>query len=571
MRQVGSLSVYARRELADCSDSGPALLLEGDWNSPVPSPLRDSLDGLYDVRHAWIDVQAARLAEELAQRGLAAGRQGWLPWLDNLKLRYFLVRLVRIVAYFEERPELTQVDFHSAGPCDGDYVLLLTEICRRRGIAFEVHLHGDEPARRPPCMPANPPHRQLAGRLAALWGSWPLRQGFDASAPRVLLCGNPSLLDPLCTGLVAQGSRVAWLWDRFPLKWWRTWRGRVEPLVCDAANGKHNGMCIDTWGPIECQGFDLASAVRHWFELRAECYGAWQTRLVERIERHLDSFRPSVLVLDEDSTPTARAAVAVAREQGIGSIVLQHGAPCVRFGYSPLAADRIGVWGEASRQRFIDWGVPAERIRVTGSPKHDELLHGRPTARPAASAGLRVLVLGTLPPSDDRPDSVALHLTSESHRGMLRAAFGGLVEVPGAQIVLKLHPRLASEQVFCDALAEFPHLNVQIVRGGDLAGMVSDCDVVLSCASSAGLEAAWWGRPVVEILPEGSEVPFPAAWWGQVGIARTPEEVASLLAQSRTKERAVPSPLVFANLVRPAVETLLEEIAELAGSTLRHV
>jgi len=569
--RAGSLSVYARRELADCSDSSPALLLEGDWPSELRSSARHSLDDLFDVRHAWIDVEAARLAEVLAERGLAAGRKGWLPWLDNLKLRYFLVRLVRVVAYFAERQELGHVRFHSSGPRDADYALLLAEICQQRGIELEVHRHGNEPARRPPAMPANPPHRQLAGRLAAFWGSWPLRQRFDASAPRVLLCGNPSLLDPLCSGLVAQGSRVAWLWDRFPLKWWRTWRGRVEPLVCDAANGKQNGMRIDTWGPIDCRGFDLAEPVRHWLGIRAESYGAWQTRLVERIERHLDRFRPSVLVLDEDSTPTARAAVAVAREQGIGSIVLQHGAPCVRFGYSPLAADRICVWGEASRQRFIDWGVPAERIRVTGSPKHDELLHGQPTARTAATKGLRVLVLGTLPPEDDRPDSVALHFTSETHRGMLRAAFGGLGGIAGVQIVLKLHPRLASDQVFWETLAEFPPLNAQFVRGGDLAAMVSDCDVVLSCASSAGLEAAWWGRPVIEILPIGSEVPFPAALWGQVGMARTGDEVASLVAQCRAPHEVVPSPLVFANLERPAVEAILEEIAELAGTPLRQV
>lgn len=571
MGQAGSLSVYARCELADGTDSGPALLLEGDWPDAARLPERQSLDSLFDVRHAWIDVEAARLAEDLAQRGLAAGRDGWLPWLDNLKLRYFLVRLTRVVAYFEERRDLKQVRFHSSGPRDADYALLLAEICGRWDIELEVQVHGDEPARRPPAMPANPPHRQIIGRLAALWGRWPLGQGFDARTPRVLLCGNPSLLDPLCAGLVAQGSRVAWLWDRFPLKWQRVWRGRVEPLVCNAANGKQNHMRVDTWGPVDCRGFDLAEPVRDWLQLRAACYGAWQTRLVERIEQHLDRFRPSVLVLDEDSTPTARAAVAVAREQGIGSIVLQHGAPCVRFGYSPLAADRICVWGEASRQRFIDWGVPAERIRVTGSPKHDELLSCRPEARPASSEGLRVLVLGTLPPADDRPDSVALHFTSETHRGMLRAAFGGLAEIAGVQIVLKLHPRLASDQVFWETLAEFPPLNVQFVRGGDLPAMVSDCDVVLSCASSAGLEAAWWGRPVIEILPTGSEVPFPAALWGQVGIARTAAEVASLVAQGVAQKGAAPSPLVFANLERPAVEAILQEIAELAGSALRQV
>ena len=45
------------------------------------------------------------------------------------------------------------------------------------------------------------------------------------------------------------------------------------------------------------------------------------------------------------------------------SLVVQHGVPYIRFGFTPLEADAICAWGESSRAQFQRWGIPSERIR----------------------------------------------------------------------------------------------------------------------------------------------------------------------------------------------------------------
>src|SRR6185437_13496742 len=68
--------------------------------------------------------------------------------------------------------------------------------------------------------------------------------------------------------------------------------------------------------------------------------------------------------------------------------------------------------------------------------------------------------------------------------------------------------------------------------GGNLAQLVAASDCVLSCASTAGIEAALAGAPVVQILPAGSGDILPAREWGFVGSARTADELASLVAEA---------------------------------------
>jgi hypothetical protein len=177
----------------------------------------------------------------------------------------------------------------------------------------------------------------------------------------------------------------------------------------------------------------------------------------EQIDAHFRRVRPDTILLDEDATPLARAAVAVGRHFGAASLVVQHGAPCCRFGFAPLAADRILVWGRSSRRQLIRWGVSPEQIRITGSPRHDRLwAMFRGARRHAARTGslprkpgtpLRVLLLATMPPSDHRPDAVAFHLTSRTYGEMLRRAFSVLAGMPRIRLTVKLHPRAGDDPI----------------------------------------------------------------------------------------------------------------------------
>jgi len=311
-------------------------------------------------------------------------------------------------------------------------------------------------------------------------------------------------------------------------------------------------------GRLEWEGVDLAPAAQWWVNRRllsARCrYRQW----IIAVEGHLARLQPRAVILDEDATPFARVVAAAARAQGITCWVVQHGAPYIRFGFAPLEADAICVWDQPSFRQLVRWGVPAERIRITGSPWQEKLcaevqrLKAR-TARTgkerdgfrsgvaAKEKPFQVLLLTTKPPRDHRPDAVCFHLTTASYGAMIRSAFAATARLPGVRLIVRLHPRTGRDPWVEKARQEFSQLPVRQAQRASLAECLAGADCVLSCASSAGVDAVHAGWPVIQLLPEGADELLPSEQWGFVGTARTEAEIYELLCRVRSGDWA-PAP-----------------------------
>jgi hypothetical protein len=300
---------------------------------------------------------------------------------------------------------------------------------------------------------------------------------------------------------------------------------------------------------------------------------------VERIDAHFRRVRPTALVVDEDATPLPRTAVAVARQRGAGSFVVQHGAPVCRFGFAPPAADQVLVWGPSSQRQLAEWGVPPERIQSVGSPRHKRLPEKRSRGQLAASrhravsspqkALPRVLLLATTPPRGERPDVINSHFTRRTYAEMLRAALGAVSKLPGARLTVKLHPRAPYDPIALGVLSEFPSLVVRIVRRGPVERWIGRADCVLSCFSSAGIDATLSGVPVIQLQPAGSGAILPHQAWGMLGTARSQAELEPLLAQALNNVGRVersethdssPNPNVFTDLGPSAAARIAEAV-----------
>lgn len=541
-----NVRVFSRSELVGRggSDGPAALLLEGSW-ARGGSDKRWSLDDAIDGRFEWVDLEASRLAEQAAAAGEADGLFPPAAWLDALALRYYLVKLLRVVAFFRQCRPLSvgdRVRLTATRGADEDYAHVLSELCRLEGVQFHVEwterpLETDEP------FPPNGRSRRWAGALARLVGPPAKRR---SSRPRVVLCGNPRLLDPVCQALLKRNCRVWWLYDRFAFKSWLRWRGRgVGQLVLNTSLGRQNRIEAAAVGPLEHQGIDLAKPVAQWLSTRMGTHGCRLTRAIETIDSHFRSVRPDRLVLDEDATPLARSAVAIGRSHGATSFVVQHGVPGTRFGFAPLAADRILAWGESSRRQLESWGVPAGQIEVTGSPRHDvlcrTLARTRRKRRRSPSVRLRsprVLLLATVPPRDKRPDAVRSHLTRRSYVETLRMAARSLVDTPLLRLTVRPHPRAADDPALRKTLARERSLQWRVDTKSSLEALLGKNDCVLSCASSAGIDATLAGLPVIQLLPPGSGNIIPHDEWGLLGSARTKEELDELLGRAFGEQAA---------------------------------
>ena len=358
-----------------------------------------------------------------------------------------------------------------------------------------------------------------AGRSALIT---PARNG--STRHRVVLCGNPHLLDGVCKGLLGRGCRVWWLHEQFAVRNWRRWRRHgVGQLTCESGDVRSRHFSDGAIAAdLVCRGVDLAPAVDRWLARMSADAGGRQSSIVQRIDGHFRAIHPTQLVLDEDATPMKRAAVLVARHWGTRSTVVQHGAPCGPFGFVPLAADEICVWGETTRRALVDWGVPHQRIRVTGWPDVERRWTRwvRQASQRRERTAPTILLLATVPPRDSRPDTVEFHLTRETHEALVDMACAAVAKIAGARIIVKLHPRTRDDGALVDVLKKHPNLRHRLVRSTKLDSLIARCDCVLSCASTAGIEAALAGVPVVQLLPAGSGNVLPAEHWGLVGSAR---------------------------------------------------
>ncbi len=593
------LSIYARHSLvdADLGPESPALLLEGSWPAAAPSKARWSLDASIGPRHAWIDEQAVEWATSLADGGLLLPRGNRLDrlslvYLNALELRYYLVKLMRVVAFFSEVQPLRagqSVELSAQRHRDRDYADVLEQLSRMAGIDCSVRWIND-PQQADAVFPHNGWLRQLAGRLAQCFdtekdaerGDWrllceqpvrPLRQEgpvpFSPArrSPRVMLCGNPDLLDPVCGELLRRRASVWWLFDRFAIKPYFRWRPRgVRQLVCNASLGQANRFYHRLPDRLVCCGVNLVPAVSGWLSERLSTHGPRQTRLVEQIDAYFQRLAPDALILEEDATPLGRAAVAVAQLHSAASMVVQHGAPCCRFGFAPLAADRILAWGDSSREQLVRWGIPPEQICITGSPRHDRLrawFTERSFPHFGESDPLHFLLLSTMPPRDDRPDAVTLGLTTQTYAEMLRTVLAVVARRPGVRLTIKLHPRAVDDPILGQVLQGFPQIEAQLIQHVTLEETLRGVDCIFSCGSSAGVDATLAGIPVVQILPPGVHEVLPHQSWGLAGTAHNEAELEPLVRRALDPpigQSAAVDPRVFGDFQRPAAERIVEEI-----------
>jgi hypothetical protein len=334
----------------------------------------------------------------------------------------------------------------------------------------------------------------------------------------------------VCRELVRRGAQPWWLTERdAPRSWlrWRRWGGGL--LACDGPSPVPQRDLSEPELSTSEPDLDLlAPAVCAWLLPLARQLLPLHASEAIQIGRHLDHVRPLGVVLDQDGTPFSRAVVVAARQRGVQTTIVQHGAPFIRFGFAPLVADRFCAWGQTSVDQLQSWDVPREQICITGTamPMPTRAGSGAPSKPPC------FVLLATLAPADSRPDAVNYHLTSATFSAMIRGALASVAKWPGAKLLIKLHPRDLRSPVIRAIAAEFDRAAIKIVTRGSLAEVLRGADCVLSCASSAGIEAAAGGWPVIQLMPQGSRDLLEPHPWGLVGTARNQAELDELIAKS---------------------------------------
>lgn len=243
------------------------------------------------------------------------------------------------------------------------------------------------------------------------------------------------------------------------------------------------------------------------------------------IRRVLQVVKPRVLVLPVDQFMPGSSAVVVARQLGIPTLVLLHGA--VSAYNAPLTADKMGVWGEVSFQQMVEMGVEADKLVILGSPRHDKPPY-------VADETAKRRLAKTLGLDGDKRIFTFFSNGNDVLRNSVGAVAGcaewlaEAVRKVGSEweIAVRLHPN--EDGRFYEGLTDL-HVYKQTC---DLGTVLAGSDMVGALCSTALLEGVLYGVPVVQFWAEGW--PMLADNW-QRGLARRVASAGELLAVLETE------------------------------------
>lgn len=316
---------------------------------------------------------------------------------------------------------------------------------------------------------------------------------------------------------------------------WQHWHSEVEPelgalrraLQATVAELQATGALPRI---IQDQGRSLWPQMKDTFDW---LFRVFLPRLLPQvaIARHiLERHRPALIISPDVADPRTRLYCLLGRQLGIPSLEIQFGlcgAEAIEWQF--FVADRLAVWGEKSREILVAHGVPAERITVTGSPRHDSLVNvsDAEVARMRARLGVPersavVLFASTyhLKAYDGLTDPELLN-------AMKRAVFQAADQTVGLHLVVKPHPLEKVQETRKLASAR---RNIRFADPrADIRDLIKVSDAFVALGSSSTVDALVANK--LTICPA-----FPGWGWsdlfvqsGATLIPRSAEEVARSL------------------------------------------
>jgi hypothetical protein len=234
--------------------------------------------------------------------------------------------------------------------------------------------------------------------------------------------------------------------------------------------------------------------------------------------------RPGLVLATYDTEPLPRLVVSLARESGIRTFLVSHGAYLMPQTLKDMElGDEAAIYSEAV-------GFPGMRrdrpVHVVGYPM--------PTLPPSESATApravpRVVVLGQNGhPYTTRFDErvVARHFS---------AALTALeATLPEAQVILRPHPSQDLAPVR-GVMSSHPRLRASVDAASDLVELVGAADLCVGSLSISTLQAALAGTSVVVLNITGFDWTWPLGGETPVPVARDAQELATVIGSWRSR------------------------------------
>ena len=281
--------------------------------------------------------------------------------------------------------------------------------------------------------------------------------------------------------------------------------------------------------PMDLAGIDIRAVAQRRLESMLRRSVPWLLVEATAVSALLDRVQPRSVAVASDQHRIGRLLVHASSQRAIPVTVLQHGLPQAEVGYLPVVGAHVAAWSEGSSDWFIRGGTDPARMVVTGNPQFDRL-----------RAGMRGDERAALDHQYSNRDDLRLLLavsptSRQTNISVLRRVCSAMVLLPGAFLVIKLHPGYRDWQFVSDVLDTFPDLKsrIRVAHRVPLAPLLAWAQVTLVHQSTVALDSLAVRTPVLLVPLEDSEAG--AAHVGLVGMVLPTAVSAAEIAEAASE------------------------------------
>ena len=246
-----------------------------------------------------------------------------------------------------------------------------------------------------------------------------------------------------------------------------------------------------------------------WYAIKENFMLICRQRLSEAVSRILSSIeffentKIHYILTMYNAGAEERAILAVAQKYKVPGILLQHGIYAQnqhlkKIGYATYIIPNLGlkkaVWGNESKQCFIDLGVSNDNLILSGSPRHDKFFKTKINEQKNNSI---LLATNVIVSQDYHGINSRVH---ENYQTQLYKIFQIANTIPDKKLIVKLHPAKPPIDVISKILDTIkPPL--QVSKTGNIFDYIINSDVVISTQYSTVLiEAMILKKPTITFL-----------------------------------------------------------------------
>lgn len=200
-------------------------------------------------------------------------------------------------------------------------------------------------------------------------------------------------------------------------------------------------------------------------------------------KRVIHEHKPKVIVLGTDCHRLSRHLCLICSGSEIHTLVMQHGATNGIYGFAPLYSTEIAVWGDISKQKLMSWGIEEKRMVKVGNPRYDVFINNGDSELKTSN-----YILALSGWSYDITLNV-LHLVLEAWL-KIEARF---------ILSIRPHPSERDLSIYYSIIECYDLSNVRIDLSSDVRSAILNCDGVITCQSTIGIESLLLNKGLIEL------------------------------------------------------------------------